>query len=63
MKVVLMDEFHLTLFAPRKLLRAAFDAIHQTLDDLDLHARMRRSIHRLFRRYPALQKVRIRVSR
>ncbi len=62
-KVVLMDEFHLTVYAPRSLQQLEFDAIQRTLNDVLLHTRMRRVIRRVFRLYPALQKVKIRMSR
>jgi hypothetical protein len=62
-KGILIEEFHLSVYAPRGLRDAEYDAIRQTLDDIRLHARLRRILQRVFRRYPSLNKARVRLSR
>ncbi len=62
-KGILVEEFHLSVYAPRGLRDADYDAIRQTLDDIRLHARLRRIVRKVFRRYPSLNKVRVRLSR
>ena len=44
---VLMDEFHLSLLAPRTLSAAECDALRRTLDDAHFHALLRRAVRRL----------------
>jgi hypothetical protein len=61
-KQMVMDEFHLTLFVPRGLSTAEYDAIRQTLDDPHFHAELRRAIRQVIRRHPALSKIKVRLS-
>jgi hypothetical protein len=58
-----MEEFHLTVFAPRGLPQSEHDAIRQTLDDPRFHAQLCRAVRRVARRHPALSKAKVRLSR
>jgi len=58
-----MEEFHLTVFAPRGLLAQAYDAMCQTLDDPHFPKGLGRTIRRFIRRYPSLSKTKVRLSR
>ena len=55
-KLILMDEFHLTLLAPSHLREAEYNAIHRSLNSKRLHERIGRKVapgyegHALFRR-------------
>jgi hypothetical protein len=46
---IVMEEFHLTVYAPRGLPAPAYDALRQALDDPPVHAARRRAV----RRHPA----------
>jgi hypothetical protein len=60
---ILIEEFHLTVYAPRGLPAQEYDAMRQTLDDSLCHARLRRTFHRVVRRHPALSKAQVRLAR
>lgn len=62
-KAILMDEFHVTVFARQGLPEATYTAIRETLDDARFHADLRRAVRDVFRRHPSLRKVRITISR
>ena len=62
-RVILMDELHVELFAPRGLTEAEYNAIHQALDTPTFRADLTRAVRQLLRRDPSLSKVRVRVSR
>jgi hypothetical protein len=60
---VLMEEFHLTVMAPRGLPESEYDAIHMALADPAFEARLRRAVRRAFRGKASLGKAKVRVSR
>ncbi len=62
-KRIMIEEYHLTVLAPRGLSTAEYEAMRQTLDDPHFHAQLRRVIRRVARRHPALSKVKVRLSR
>jgi len=62
-RTMLMDEFHLTLRVPSKLLAAEYRAIHRSLDRPRFHAALSAAVRQLLSRYPSLRKLRVRVSR
>ena len=62
-KLILIEEFHLSLFAPRGLSEPEYDAIRQVLDEASFQADLARAVRKLMRRYPALSKVRVKISR
>jgi hypothetical protein len=62
-KTILMDEVHLTMFAPRGLREEEYNAIHRALTDRRLRGDLRRTVAEVVRRYPALAKVRVTVTR
>ena len=62
-KGILLEEFHLTVRAPPGLPDAEYDAIRLALDGKPFRARLRRAARRVFGKYPALSKVRVKLSR
>jgi hypothetical protein len=60
---IVMEEFHLTVYAPRGLLNAGRDAIQRTLNDATFQARLLRLVRRLFRRQAPLRKAKVRLTR
>jgi hypothetical protein len=62
-KRVLMDELHLTVRAPRGLPETEYDAIHEALTDWDFLTQLRRALRAVFRRRPALGKVKVSLHR
>ena len=57
-----MREFHLTIFAPRGLRAAEYDALRRTLDGAGLRAKLGRVVRGVLRR-PSLSKVRVTITR
>ena len=62
-KHILIEEFHLTAYAPRGLPAQEYDAMRQALDDPRFHARLHRAVRRVACRHPALSKAKVRLSR
>jgi hypothetical protein len=62
-KAILIDEFHLTVYAPRGLPEPEYDAVRQTLDDRRFQADLRRAAREVCRQYPALGKARVTLTR
>jgi hypothetical protein len=62
-KGILIEEYHLTVYAPRGLAEAQYEAMRQALDEEQFQADLRRAVRRVARRHPPLDKVRLRVSR
>jgi hypothetical protein len=62
-KTILLDEFHLSVRAPRGLPEAEYAAMRRTLDDKRFQADLRRAVRALFRQYPALASARITLTR
>ena len=62
-KGIVIDEFHLTVFAPRDLPELEYEASRRTLDDRRFQGDLRRAVRDVARQYPSLGKVRVRLSR
>jgi hypothetical protein len=60
---ILMDEFHITIYAPDTLPPDQNDAIRQALDEPGFQAALRRAVRVVVRRNPPLVKVRVAVTR
>jgi hypothetical protein len=60
---VLMEEFHLTVYAPGKLSAAEYGAIHRTLNGRRFRAALDRAVKEVVRRYPSLKKARFTLTR
>jgi hypothetical protein len=58
-----MDEFHLSVFAPRGLRAAEYDALRRTLDGAGFRTKLERAVRGVFRRFPSLGKVKITITR
>lgn len=61
-KVILMDEFHVSVFVPQGLGAAESAAIRRTLDGVRFRTRLGRAIRGVVRRYPSLRKVKITIT-
>jgi hypothetical protein len=62
-QTILLDEFHLNVRAPRGLPEAEYQAMRRALDEPRFQAELRRAVRTVFRRHPALGKVRLALSR
>ena len=62
-KGILMEELHVTAYAPRGLPAAEYDAMRQVLTDAGFLTVLRRAVRRVFRRHPPLDQVRVRLTR
>ncbi len=62
-RTVLLDEFHLSVLAPRGLPEPAYVAARRALDRKRFQADLCRAVREVARRYPALSRVRFRLSR
>jgi hypothetical protein len=60
---LVVDEFHLTVSAPRTLRGPAVRSIRRALDQPGFQAALRRAIGGVVRQYPPLKAVRITLSR
>jgi hypothetical protein len=59
----LIEEIHLSVYVPRGLLDAEYEAVRQTLDDAGFHARLWRAVRHVVRQYSSLSQARLRLSR
>jgi hypothetical protein len=62
-KTIVIDEIHVHVSASRGLPEAEYDRMVQTLQQSRFLPQLRASVREVFRRYPALGKVRIVVAR
>jgi hypothetical protein len=62
-KAILIDEFHLTVYAPAGLPEPEYDAIRRALDERRFQDDLRRAARDFCGHYPALDKARIRLTR
>ena len=62
-KLILMDEFFLTIMAPRGLNEAACKAIWRTLNNRRFQSDLRRAVRAVFSRYRTLRAVRLKLAR
>ena len=62
-RIILMDQFHLSIYAPRGLSGQEYDSIRHTLDAPLFRVGLRRVVRRFCRREPSLARVRVRLTR
>ena len=62
-RLLVMDEFHLTVLAPQRLPEAEYNAIHRQLNSKRLHERLRAAVRHVLVQYRPLLKVHVRISR
>jgi hypothetical protein len=62
-KGIQIEQFHMSVFAPRKLPEAEYTKIHKTLNRRRFRTLLKRAPRRVCRRYRSLAKVTIKVSR
>jgi hypothetical protein len=62
-RVILMEEFHVTVYAPRGLREAIYDAMHRTLNGARFRAGLRGAVRKVLRKFPALHQAQVKVSR
>ncbi len=63
MKYVLIDEIHIVISVQQGLSDRSVDSVRQSLNSARLNGELRQALLRLFRRYSALRKVRVRLER
>jgi hypothetical protein len=54
-RTMLIEEFHLTVYARRGLRDAEYLAMRRTLDKPQLQRKLRHAVNGVFRRYPTLK--------
>ena len=62
-RLILLDEFHLTVRAPQRLPESEYEAMRRVLDDPRFQAELARAARDVFRRHPALRRARVTLSR
>jgi hypothetical protein len=62
-RAIVMDEFHLTIYAPGGLPEAAYDAFRRALDDPMVRISLRKAIRNTFLSHPPLDAIRFSVTR
>jgi hypothetical protein len=62
-RLILLDEFHVTIRAPPGLPEGEYAAMRQALDDRRFRAELRRAARAVVRRRPALGKARSTITR
>jgi hypothetical protein len=62
-KQILVDEFHLTVNAPRGLPNDEYVAMRRTLDRVAFRRRLGQAVRDVIRTYPSLDKARVTISR
>jgi hypothetical protein len=62
-KRMLIEQFHLSVYAPRNLPEDEYEAMHQTLTRRRFRARLQRTMRKVCQRYRTLNKVKVKVSR
>ena len=62
-RAVLMEAFHLPIYAPGGLPDQEYDAIRSTLDDAHFRVGLRRVVRRFCRRQALLARVRVQLTR
>ena len=61
-KGIVIDEFHLTIVAPRGLPDAQYVAMHRILSGRPFQRALRQAAQSVFRKYASLSKARARLS-
>ncbi len=62
-KLVVLEEFHVTVLAPRGLPLTAYDRMRQTVNSALVVTRLRHPVRRVFRRQASLNQAEVRLSR
>ena len=62
-KMILMEEFHVTVFVPVSLSSAACASIRRNLNSKRFQSRLRNAIREMFRQYPVLKPAKFSISR
>jgi hypothetical protein len=62
-KEIVMEEFHLTIYAPSTLAEAAYAAIRRALDRSGFRAELGRAARAVLQRHPPLRQARVTLSR
>ena len=61
-KRILIEEFHLRVYAPRQLPEAEYEAMHQILIRRRFRVRLLRAMQKVCERYQTLSKIRLKIS-
>ena len=62
-KAILIEEFHLSVYAPRGLPESQYAAMRRTLNGRRFQSGLRRAVQGVVLQHPALTKVRVTLSR
>ena len=62
-KMVVMDEFHVTVLVPAGLSRTEYAPIRRTLNNKRFRARLHKAVNSVFRQHSPLKLVKFRISR
>jgi hypothetical protein len=62
-KTIIIDEFHVTVLAPRGFTERQYGSMHGALRGPKLLRELVHSVRNVLRRFPALANARVRVSR
>jgi hypothetical protein len=58
---LLIEELHTSVYVPRGLPKAEYEAVRQTLDDARFLARLRRAVRHVVRHYSSLRQAWLRL--
>lgn len=61
-KSIMMDQLHVSVFAPSGLPKQAYVAMRRTLTNTRFGGELHQAIRKVFRRYPSLKKIRVTVT-
>lgn len=62
-KMILVEEFHVSLYVPAKIPDGAVRAIRRTLRPTRFENRLADAVRALLQRHPPLKKIKLRISR
>jgi hypothetical protein len=62
-RTIVIEEFHLTVYARRGLRDAEYLEMRRTLDRPHLQKKLRHAVHGVFQRYPTLRQARLTLTR
>jgi hypothetical protein len=62
-KLLVIEEFHTTIFVPRGLQESEYRAIRRALNSQRFQAELRRAVGQVIRRHRSLAKIRLTISR
>ena len=61
-KMILMEEFHVSVLTPPGVSKTALASMRRTLNRQRFQSRLRSALRKVFRQYPALKPARLSIS-